>query len=94
MAVVQHGRTYSCGMHRRAAYDWFVLTSDLLCDGLQGDEANAPGPSLLISYVCSEIIHVCCVVLLLQGNKVPLHRDHNWDIFGILLEDHEVCAAV
>jgi hypothetical protein len=69
-------------------------TSDLLCDGLQGDEANAPGPSLLISYVCFEIIHVCCVMLLLQGNKVPLHRDHNWDIFGILLEDHEVCAAV
>lgn len=94
MAVVQHSRTYSCGMHRRAAYDWFVLTSDLLCDVLQGDEANAPGPSLLISYVCFEIIHVCCVMLLLQGNKVPLHRDHNWDIFGILLEDHEVCAAV
>lgn len=21
---------------------------------------------------------------------MPLHRDHNWDIFGILLEDQEV----
>lgn len=26
----------------------------------------------------------------LQGNKVMLHRDHNWDIFGVLLADPEV----
>lgn len=37
---------------------------------------------------CGLRIHVCVVVV--QGNKVPLHRDHNWDIFGVLLGDEEV----
>jgi hypothetical protein len=34
---------------------------------------------------------VCCGCV--QTNKITLHRDHKWDIFGMWLEDPEVTQS-
>lgn len=50
----------------------------------------------MLKETCADLTYAdmkwCVACECMQANKITLHRDHKWDIFGMWLEDPEVRA--